>query len=296
MHTAVWIHKSRMLTYGALPAAASAWLPATLQLISRQLMSVPSLAEKSCSNPVLWASCCCALRSETCVYHAILPFCQRHSEPDRGRWATTEDALPSLLASLRRTFSTRICVSACEYEPWSRSANTRRDAKARKDATARRDANAIRNGNAKGDGNTRQHCCTKIEFQEALTVKHPKTITAGARILTLFSETSADSRVLDSRTLSLFLKTLADFRFPDLAPCDSPNLWSLNLLNLTMPPSHQTHSARNPAPDTEAELLFHEGRILVPDYLRSRPRYWPISPSWTNSVPTPTCTTIALFL
>jgi len=34
------------------------------------------------------------------AHHAILPISQRHSEPDRGRRATTEDALPSLLAIL----------------------------------------------------------------------------------------------------------------------------------------------------------------------------------------------------
>jgi len=52
----------------------------------------------------------------------------------------------------------------------------------------------------------------KIQFREALTVKHPETVAlnAGAAILT-----SADSRSLDSRTLLLFLKTSADFRFPD---------------------------------------------------------------------------------
>jgi len=62
----------------------------------------------------------------------------------------------------------------------------------------------------------------KIEFREALTVKHSKNLTAGATILTLFSESSADSRSLDSRNLSLFLKASADFRFPDLY--DSPIL------------------------------------------------------------------------
>jgi len=36
-----------MLTYCALPAAASAWPPVALQFISRQLMSVPSVAAKS---------------------------------------------------------------------------------------------------------------------------------------------------------------------------------------------------------------------------------------------------------
>ena len=57
----------------------------------------------------------------------------------------------------------------------------------------------------------------KIQFREALTVKHPKTVAlnAGAAILTLFSEPSADSRALDTRTLLLFLKTSADFRFPN---------------------------------------------------------------------------------
>ena len=54
-----------------------------------------------------------------------------------------------------------------------------------------------------------------IEFQKALAVKHPKTLTAGAAILTLFSDPSADSRSLDSRTLLLFLKISATFRFPD---------------------------------------------------------------------------------
>jgi hypothetical protein len=53
----------------------------------------------------------------------------------------------------------------------------------------------------------------KIEFREALTIKHPKTFTVGAAILTLFSEPPADSRYLDSRTLSLFLKTSANLQF-----------------------------------------------------------------------------------
>ena len=87
--------KSRMLTCCALRAAAYAWPPATLQLNSRQLMSVPSVAGKSCSNPVLRASYCCALRSETCAHHAILPISRRHRELDRGRRATTQDALSS---------------------------------------------------------------------------------------------------------------------------------------------------------------------------------------------------------
>jgi len=39
--------------------------------------------------------------------------------------------------------------------------------------------------------------------------------------------------ILDSRNLSHFLKTSADFRFPDLY--DSPILWPLDLFNLTMP-------------------------------------------------------------
>ena len=75
------------------------------------------LCHPSPKNPVLWASFCCALRSETCPHHAILPISWRHSEPDRGRQATTKDALPSLLAVLSRTLSQRICVSACECEP-----------------------------------------------------------------------------------------------------------------------------------------------------------------------------------
>jgi len=39
-----------------------------------------------------------------------------------------------------------------------------------------------------------------------------------ATILTLFSESSTDSRSLDACTLSLFLKSLADFRFPCTIP------------------------------------------------------------------------------
>ena len=33
-------------------------------------------------------------------------------------------------------------------------------------------------------------------------------------------------------------------------------------------------------------------QTLVPDYLRNRPQYQPLSPSWTNSGPTPTCAPI----
>jgi len=100
----------------------------------------------------------CAIRSRkilSCGLPAAVPY-------DRGRWATTEDALPSLLAISWRTLSPRICVSACECEPWSRSVDTRRDANVRRDAAARRDANAIKNGNARGEGNTRRHCWTLI--------------------------------------------------------------------------------------------------------------------------------------
>jgi len=62
--------------------------------------------------------------------------------------------------------------------------------------------------------NTTQHCWTKIEFREALAVKHFKTLTVGVTILTLFSEPSAGFCSLDSHTLFLFLKITADFRFP----------------------------------------------------------------------------------
>jgi len=41
---------------------------------------------------------------------------------------------------------------------------------------------------------------------------------AGATILTLFSELSADSRSLDSCTASLFVKSSVDFRFPRTIP------------------------------------------------------------------------------
>jgi len=56
----------------------------------------------------------------------------------------------------------------------------------------------------------------KIEFRDAPTVKHPKTLPMVPRFR-YFSESkhSADSRSLDSdsRTLSLFLKSSADFHF-----------------------------------------------------------------------------------
>ena len=40
-------------------------------------------------------------------------------------------------------------------------------------------------------------------------------------------------------------------------------------------------------------MIFQEERTLVPDYLRRRPQYPPISLSRTNSGPTPTCAPIA---
>jgi len=115
---------------------------------------------------------------------------------------------------------------------------------------------------------------------EALTVKHPKTLNTGAAILTLFSKPSADSRSLNPRTLSFFLKTSADFRFLDPRTITVHPFCS-RLIDSTRPchVSHQTHSARNPAPDKEAELIFQQGRTLVPekktkkDYLQSRPQY-----------------------
>jgi len=73
----------------------------------------------------------------------------------------------------------------------------------------------------------------KIEFREAFSIEHPKTLTAGAAV-PLFSEPSADFRSLDSRTLSLFYKTSADFRFTDPRTIQLPILWPLNLFNLTL--------------------------------------------------------------
>jgi len=66
----------------------------------------------------------------------------------------------------------------------------------------------------------------RLNSERPSQFKYPKTLTLGDTILTLFSEPSADSRSLDFRNFSLFLKTSADFRFPD--PYDSPIL-PLNL-------------------------------------------------------------------
>ena len=63
-----------------------------------------------------------------CTHHAILPISRRNGEPDTAQCALTDDAPPSLLAILWRTFSPCICISVCENAPWSRAANTRRDA------------------------------------------------------------------------------------------------------------------------------------------------------------------------
>jgi len=103
-----------------------------------------------------------------CAHYVILSISWRHGEPDRGRGATTDDALPSLLTILWRTFSPWTCVSVCENAPWSRAANTRRD------TTTRRHANTMWNVNARGEGNTRRDCWMKIEFRQTLTVKYPK--------------------------------------------------------------------------------------------------------------------------
>jgi len=53
----------------------------------------------------------------------------------------------------------------------------------------------------------------KIEFQEALTVKHPKTLPLAPRSLHSFSKPLL---IFDLSTPALLLKSSADFRFPPI--------------------------------------------------------------------------------
>jgi len=82
--------------------------------------------------------------------------------------------------------------------------NKLRVANTRRDTTAQRCANALRNGTGRGDGNIRRDCWIKIEFREALTVKHPKTLPLVPWFLRVFQTLCwfSISRLLHSLALS----------------------------------------------------------------------------------------------
>jgi len=95
--------------------------------------------------------------------------------------------------------------------------------------------------NARRDGNARRACRTKIEFQEALTVKHPKTPKLVPQSLYSFPDSLLTLTLL-SKTMLLALfrsswKPLPIPALPTLA-CSShwhrDILWSLNLQNRTL--------------------------------------------------------------
>ena len=110
----------------------------------------------------------------------------------------TDDTLPSLLAILWRILGPRMCFPVCEYAPWSCSADTRRN------------TNAMQNDNARVDDNTIWDYFMKIEFQDALTIKHPKILSLVPRSLCCFLDPLL---ILDlsTPTLSCYLKIC---RFP----------------------------------------------------------------------------------
>ena len=135
---------------------------------------------------------------------------------NRGRGATTDNALPSLLAILCRTLSPCMFVSVCEYTLFlfaSIHLSNKQSYWHKKRCTVQRHANTMRNGNARGDGNTRRDCWMKIESLVALTVKHPKTLLLAPRSLRCFLNPLV---IFDLSTpaLSLFLKSSTDFCFP----------------------------------------------------------------------------------
>jgi len=90
-------------------------------------------------------------------------------------------------------------------------------------------------GNARGDGNNRQDCCMKIQFQEAFTVKHTKTLPLVPRSLHCLPN-SLLTLILSTPALShSFWKPWLISAFQTLAPYRSPILRPLTLFHLTLP-------------------------------------------------------------